>query len=106
MPAAVAPARPIFCRTAAQRPQGRRQTGSRRGLDGDVIQIKSLDREANRFKELPQGRVLLQRSERRLPYSISAVANFMTAFSATDIPSDSAAAPGAGTGVGRYSGIE
>ena len=46
------------------------------GLDGDVIQIKSLDREANRFKIAPKVGFFFNDPSGAFRYSISAVANY------------------------------
>jgi hypothetical protein len=46
------------------------------GLDGDVVQIKSLDREANRFKIAPKVGFFFNDPSGAFRYSISAVANY------------------------------
>lgn len=46
------------------------------GVDGDVVQIKSLDREANRFKIAPKVGFFFNDPSGAFRYSISAVANY------------------------------
>ena len=46
------------------------------GIDGDVVQIKSLDREANRFKIAPKVGFFFNDPSGAFRYSISAVANY------------------------------
>ena len=46
------------------------------GVDGDVVQIKSLDREANRFKVAPKVGFFFNDPSGAFRYSISAVANY------------------------------
>ena len=46
------------------------------GMDGDVVQIKSLDREANRFKIAPKVGFFFNDPSGAFRYSISAVANY------------------------------
>ena len=46
------------------------------GVDGDVVQIKSLDREANRFKIAPKVGFFFNDPSGAFRYSVSAVANY------------------------------
>jgi len=46
------------------------------GVDGDVVQVKSLDREANRFKIAPKVGFFFNDPSGAFRYSISAVANY------------------------------
>ncbi len=46
------------------------------GVDGDVVQIKSLDREANRFKIAPKVGFFFNDPSGAFRYSISAMANY------------------------------